>query len=301
VLANSRRARGLSAQNSQQYQACFTSRPPVFTRRYCKLVKDQFSILFGTLRATVKTHHDWPLLKFETYITLCAGSPWVEVISRVLTKIPPAPDALGADGRFPAEIKQGYWLTFAPGFAPTSVIRDFPLGIEPTQRPYFKARTFVDLVGPDAGLLVVDAQEDGKYGNGKRGDELPKELARRESRLEKIWEARAALEHEAREAAGKKHAEVVGQLKEREKQERERGRKLGGGWPSQAPDPQQAKPERKAQRSFTDPDSQWQGIDLFVAPDRQKHGAKRPATTGPSPPQASVAEQMRHKLRTAAG
>jgi transposase len=29
----------------------------------------------------------------------------------------------------------------------------------------------------------VDAEEDGKYGKGKRGDELPKELARRESRL----------------------------------------------------------------------------------------------------------------------
>src|ERR1035441_11079895 len=31
----------------------------------------------GPLRATVKAHHDWQLLKFETYVTLCAGSPWV--------------------------------------------------------------------------------------------------------------------------------------------------------------------------------------------------------------------------------
>jgi len=109
----------------------------------------------GPLRATVKTHHDWELVKFETYITLCAGSPCVEVISRVLMQIPPAPDALGADGRFPAEIKQGYWLDFAPGFTPSSIIRDFPLGIEPTEHTYFQARTFVDLVGPDGGLLVV--------------------------------------------------------------------------------------------------------------------------------------------------
>ena len=43
----------------------------------------------------------------------------------------------------------------------------------------------------------VDAEEDGKYGKGKRGDELPAELARRESRLEKIREAKAALEQEA--------------------------------------------------------------------------------------------------------
>ena len=109
----------------------------------------------GPLRATVKTHHDWPLLKFETYITLCAGSPCVEVISRVLTEIPPAPDAIGADGRFPAEIKNGYWLDFAPGFNATSVVRDFPLGIETTERPYFQALKFVDLVGADGGLLVV--------------------------------------------------------------------------------------------------------------------------------------------------
>ncbi len=109
----------------------------------------------GPLRATVKTHHDWQLLKFETYITLCAGSPSVEVISRVLAEIPPPPDALGEDGRFPAEIKSGYWLSFAPGFDATSIVRDFPLGIETTDRPYFQARTFVDLLGADGGLLVV--------------------------------------------------------------------------------------------------------------------------------------------------
>ena len=109
----------------------------------------------GPLRATVKTSHQWPLLKFETYVTLCAGLPWVEVTSRVLAEIPPAPDALGPDDRFPAEIKQGYWLTFAPSFQLASLVRDFPLGIEPTERQFFQARTFVDLVGKDAGLLVL--------------------------------------------------------------------------------------------------------------------------------------------------
>ena len=43
-------------------------------------------------------------------------------------------------------------------------------------------------------------------------------------------------------------------LKEREKQEEERGRKFGGR-PPQAPDPEEAKPEPQAQRNFTDPDS----------------------------------------------
>ncbi len=47
--------------------------------------------------------------------------------------------------------------------------------------------------------------------------------------------------------------------------------------------------------------AQLQEIDLFVAPDGQNHGEKPPPTTGPPPSGASVAEQMRHKLRTAEG
>jgi alpha-mannosidase len=109
----------------------------------------------GPLRATVRARHDWPLLRFETHVTLCAGLPRVEVTSRVLSEIPPATDALDANGRFPIEIKEGYWLTFAPGFQPVSIIRDFPLAIEPTVRQAFHALTFVDLVAKDAGLLVL--------------------------------------------------------------------------------------------------------------------------------------------------
>jgi transposase len=100
----------------------------------------------------------------------------------------------------------------------------------------------------------VDAEEDGKYGKGKRGDELPTELARRETRLQKIREAKAALEREAREQAEAEKVRVEARLKEREQQEAERGRKFGGR-PPQAPDPEQARPEAKAQRNFTDPDS----------------------------------------------
>ena len=100
----------------------------------------------------------------------------------------------------------------------------------------------------------TDAAEDALYGKGKRGDELPAELARRESRLEKIAEARAALEQEARDRAeaAKKAAEE--NLEERRKKEQERGKKFGGR-PPQVPDPEQARPEPKAQRNFTDPES----------------------------------------------
>ncbi|HVL17407.1 MAG TPA: transposase, partial [Gemmatimonadales bacterium] len=47
----------------------------------------------------------------------------------------------------------------------------------------------------------ADRDEDARYGADRRGDELPAELARRESRLEKIRAAKAALEAEAREQA----------------------------------------------------------------------------------------------------
>ena len=43
----------------------------------------------------------------------------------------------------------------------------------------------------------ADREEDGRYGADRRGDELPAELARRESRLQKIREAKAALDAEA--------------------------------------------------------------------------------------------------------
>ena len=60
----------------------------------------------------------------------------------------------------------------------------------------------------------VDDEEDRRYGQDKRGDELPEELAFREGRLEKIREAMAALEAEAQaaaeqvEAEGKEHSGV---------------------------------------------------------------------------------------------
>jgi transposase len=44
---------------------------------------------------------------------------------------------------------------------------------------------------------LINAQEDGQYGKGKRGDELPEELQRRSSRLEWIRKAKAELEAEA--------------------------------------------------------------------------------------------------------
>jgi alpha-mannosidase len=105
----------------------------------------------GPLWATLRAQHAWPYLKFETRVSLAAGSPYVEVISRVLAQVPPHSDVS------PADIKEGYWVSFVPGFPVIKVLRDFPFGVEETNQPAFHALTFVDLVGQDRGLLVLHA------------------------------------------------------------------------------------------------------------------------------------------------
>ena len=222
---------------------------------------------------------------------------------------------------------------------------------------------------------AVDTEEDAQYGAGRRGDELPAELARRESRLAKIREAKAALEQEARARAAQAAA-ARGKLAERERAEAATGQTRGGRSPTVA-DPAQARPVPTAQRNFTDPESRIMkdgatkgfeqaynaqaavdahaqiivavgvtqeatdkhqrvplvmqveancgalpaqlsadagyfsaanvtapglaGVDLYVPPDRQKHGAPPAGVSPPPSPDASVSEQMRHKLTTPEG
>jgi transposase len=83
---------------------------------------------------------------------------------------------------------------------------------------------------------ATDAAEDTQYGADRRGDELPAELQRRESRLTRIREAKRVLEARAKDAAA------------------------AAGHPSDA-----AKPDPKAQYNFTDPESRiMKGPDGFV-------------------------------------
>ena len=96
----------------------------------------------------------------------------------------------------------------------------------------------------------VDGAEDAEYGRGRRGDELPAELARRETRLAKIRAAKAALEQEARERAAKAAAEGRRKLAAREAREGS----AKGGIPKIV-DPEQARPRPEAQYNFTDPES----------------------------------------------
>ena len=91
----------------------------------------------------------------------------------------------------------------------------------------------------------IDKAEDKQFGKNRRGDELPAELARRETRLAAIAAAKAALEAEAAEAA----------REDAERRARERGddddTTAGKGAAAAAA----ATPKPKAQRNFTDPDS----------------------------------------------
>lgn len=91
----------------------------------------------------------------------------------------------------------------------------------------------------------IDKAEDTQFGKNRRGDELPAELARRETRLAAITAAKAALEAEAAAAA----------REDAERKARERGddddTTAGKGAAAAAA----ATPKPKAQRNFTDPDS----------------------------------------------
>ncbi|WP_448511063.1 IS1182 family transposase [Mycolicibacterium thermoresistibile] len=91
----------------------------------------------------------------------------------------------------------------------------------------------------------IDKAEDKAFGKNRRGDELPEELRRRETRLAKIGEAKAALEAEAAEAA-RERAEA--RAKDRGDDD---DTAAGKGAEAAAV----AAPKPKAQRNFTDPDS----------------------------------------------
>ena len=94
----------------------------------------------GPVRAEVRAQHSLPELRFETRISLAAGARGVEVYSRMLTFVPPKPDAFPRDvAPHPADIKEGYWFSLAPSFPATTLLRDYPFGVEPTKNSTFHA------------------------------------------------------------------------------------------------------------------------------------------------------------------
>jgi len=91
-----------------------------------------------------------------------------------------------------------------------------------------------------------DAADDAKYGADNEGLNVSDEIKRRQSRIAKIREAKAALEEEAIAAAERKQKERA----EKEKSAADKGKKLSG-----RPPKIDFEPKSSAQRSFTDPES----------------------------------------------
>jgi transposase len=117
-----------------------------------------------------------------------------------------------------------------------------------------EARLKQEIDGLLAAAEKMDAEEDAQYGKDRQGDELPEELSRRQSRLKKIGEAKAAMEQEAKEKVAQQRAETEQKLAEREEQERRTGKKKRGRKP-EPPDDDKGRPDDTAQRNFTDPES----------------------------------------------
>lgn len=131
----------------------------------------------------------------------------------------------------------------------------------------------------------VDAEEDARFGPGQREEDLPQELQRRQTRLERLREAKAELEAEARQsraAALRDQARRARDTAQRTDNERvrkasltraqrllEEAKQLDGTDGDDAPPPSapgelpghrvrtrpDGTPHPKAQRNFTDPDS----------------------------------------------
>lgn len=176
----------------------------------------------------------------------------------------------------------------------------------------------------------ADAREDALYGVGKAPEDLPAELQRRESRLERIREAKAALEEEAREAR-------VEELREQAAAEREKARDesvdaserkraatraekaeakarevdKGDGGPGsggagsdlphhRVPAKVDGAPEPGAQRNFTDPDSRimvkggeyLQGYNAQAAVDAEHQVIVAAAVTNQPPDQEHLVPML---------
>jgi len=177
----------------------------------------------------------------------------------------------------------------------------------------------------------TDSREDVQYGVGKAPEDLPEELRRRESRLSRIREAKAALETEAAEARGEELREQARIQREKAGDESvkaserkcaatraekgdEKARALtgkdpdaggGGGATSDLPHHRvpaetDGTPKPTAQRNFTDPDSRimvkggefLQGYNAQAAVDAESQIIVAAAVTNQPPDQEHLAPML---------
>lgn len=92
---------------------------------------------------------------------------------------------------------------------------------------------------------ATDRAEDEAFGPDRRGDEVPAELARRETRLAKMRAAKEAIESDARDKAGERAADKARQAGKDDAE-------IASAAEAAA---EAATPDKKTQRNFTDPES----------------------------------------------
>ena len=106
-----------------------------------------------------------------------------------------------------------------------------------------------ELEGEVAAILAeaeaTDLAEDEAFGKDRRGDEVPTELARRETRLVKMRAAKEAIERDARDKAASKAAKKAQREAKGDDEVAEAAARAG----------EKATPEGRAQRNFTDPEA----------------------------------------------
>ena len=112
---------------------------------------------------------------------------------------------------------------------------------------YERMKEEEDRIGKEIKAIIAKAKgedmaEDAKFGQDFRGDELPEELRRRESRLKTIVAAKERLERRTKADAEAKRAEA----KRRKDEDDDEG---------SPPRQRSETPEAKEQENFTDPDS----------------------------------------------
>src|SRR5512144_647900 len=151
----------------------------------------------------------------------------------------------------------------------------------------------------------IDAAEDAAHGPDNRGDDLPGELARRESRLAKIRKAKADLEKQPRERAAAKAQEKAAKA----------GRSEAEAATAASRAAESTLPEPTAQRNFTDPDARImktsdgsfhycynaqavvdEDHQVIVATDLADSAADNPALT--EMPDQTAAHTSHHRRRT---
>ena len=187
----------------------------------------------------------------------------------------------------------------------------------------------------------TDAFEDRVYGKGRKGDELPEELAFREKRLKKIKEAMAALEQRIKEEKGKDAPSSKDQINFTDSESRimkdSATREFIQGYNAQcavdtqsqiiiaadvtveANDKKQIEPmvaqitkntglpprELSADAGYFSEDNiaflTGNGIEPFIPPDRMRHATRSSSPAGRIPKNISTADRMRRLLRTVRG